>query len=208
MEINLEFVIKAYSIHTGESITFNLNKCYDENLTLNDILKDLYQQYSQEKVKPEDLQPFGHCALIWGYDFIEFNYKLEGLESENDIYEYLNISIGYLEKKFNITQMQFEIWLDPPIGGTVGRCRGIHFFFHTNEKDIHHRAHIHCKCGREEFRVDLNDLKIIDKPFKNKSRTKKALEIIKINQLELKRYWNDVVVNGEKVKFKMYLPSR
>lgn len=48
------------------------------------------------------------------------------------------------------------------IGGDVGRCRGIHFFFHTNEKDLHHVPHIHCKHGSLEFRVNLKDLSIMD----------------------------------------------
>ena len=148
---------------------------------------------------------------LWINDLLKFldfeiNYKFKGLEPEPSIYKYENIKLKDLEFQFSITKRTFEIWIDPCIGDDVGRCRGIHFLFHTNEKDIHHRPHIHCKCGSEEFRVDLKSLKIIDKEFKSKTKTKKALKMIKINQKDLIRYWDNVVINGEKIKFKMYIP--
>lgn len=36
--------------------------------------------------------------------------------------------------------------------------------------------------------------------------TSLAIKCIKINQKDLLRYWENTVVNGQSVKFKMYLP--
>lgn len=206
MKIKLRFIIKAYK--NDKYKKNKLNKLYDGTLTLDDILKDIYERYSQNKLSQEELKLLGPQAYIYGGNLFEKNYIFKGLELETESYEYHNISISDLETQFNITKKQFEIWLDSCIGDCVAICRGIHLFFHTNERDIHHQPHIHCKYGSEEFRVDLINIRILDKPFKSKSKTKKAMGIIKINQQELIKYWNNVVVKGEKVKLKLFLPVR
>ena len=205
-KIKLHFIIKAFSTYSEEFKIIRITKSYESNLKLSDIIKELYQQYSQGHFSQDNLGPFGYCALIYEPNLFEIKYKFKGLEPEPQIFDYENISIKDLEAQFSITKNEFEIWFDPHIGGSVGRCRGIHFFFHTDEKDLHHNPHIHCKCAEEELRVDLNSIKIMDKPFKSKKRTDIALEIIKINQQELLKYWNDTVIKGESVKFKMYFP--
>lgn len=205
-KIKLNFKVIAYKNDKNNYEEFNFVRDYDGNITLEEILKKLYDKYSQDKMNYEDLKEFGYSALIYEPNLFEINYKFEGIEPEPSIYEYMVVPIKLLEKQFSITKKKFEIWLDPGIGEDVGRCRGVHFFFHTNEKDLHHIPHIHCKCGGEEFRVNLNNLKIMDKEFKNKKRTKIALETIKKNQKELIKYWNNVVVKGETIKFKMYFP--
>lgn len=206
-KIKLNFIVVAYAINKCKKKTTLISNYYDENLTFNDILREIYENYSLDKLSQEDLEPFGYSALMIDSNLFEIDYNFQGFEAEPVIYDYDNIEIKYLEKQFKITKKTFEIWLDPGIGGEIGRCRGIHFFFHTNEKDLHHRPHIHCKCGSEEFRVDLNNIEIIDIGFKNKQRTKKAIELIKLNQNQLIKYWNNVVVKGETVKFKMYIPK-
>lgn len=205
-KLNLKFKIMIYKDEKSFYEVFNINRKYYENVTLNYILKGFYIEYSQDKRSDEDLNGFEHYSLIYEQNLFEINYKFVDIKLEPSIYNYMNIPIKFLEEQFTITKNIFEIWLDSGVGGDVGRCRGIHFFFHTNEKDLHHVPHIHCKCGEEEFRVNLNNLKIMDKEFKNRKRTKIALEIIKKNQKELIKYWNNVVVKGEMIKFKMYFP--
>ena len=119
----------------------------------------------------------------------------------------MNIPIKKLEAQFSISKCNFKLWFDPGVGGDVGRCRGVHFFFHTKEKDVHKDTpHVHCKYGSEELRINLNTLEIMDKPFKNNHNNKLAIKGVKLNQSELLRYWNRTVMKGESVKFKMYLP--
>lgn len=60
----------------------------------------------------------------------------------------------------------------------------------------------------KEFRVNLITLDILDKAFKNNKYTKIAIDVIKTNRLELLRYWEKVVLKGESVKFKMYVPYK
>lgn len=175
-KIKLHFIIKAFPQCKEEPKIIRVNKCYDANLKLSDIIKKLYQKYSQGHFPEDDLSAFGYFALIYNPNLFEIKYKFKHLMTEPKVFNYENIQIKDLQEQFNITKKEFEIWFEPHIGGSVGRCRGIHFFFHPDEKDIHHNPHIHCKCGGKELRVDLNEIKIIDKPYKNPE--KKAVEKI------------------------------
>ena len=206
-KIKFNFVIEAYNCENyNNPKIFQVSHLYDGSILFKDMLLDLYKKYSQDKYKNNLIKKSQYSALVLDANLFNINYSFVGMISEPSIYKYDNVSLFELEKQFNISNKTFNIMLDPGIGDRVGICRGIHFFFHTNEKDIHHVPHIHCKCGNEEFRVNLNSLEILDKRFKSRKRTKLAIEIIKTNQEELIKYWNNVVINGEKVKFKMYLP--
>lgn len=184
-----------------------LQKAYDANLTLNQVLVEIYHEYSEDEETKKSIGLHSHDILIYDANLFDINYSFKNLEFEPNVYEYENYKLKDLEKQFSISKKQLTLYIDPPIGGDVGRCRGIHFFFHTNEKDIHHKPHIHCKCGGEEFRIDLLNLKLLDRPFKNKKRTKLAIDLVRINQSEFIKYWKEVVVNGETVKLKMYIPK-
>lgn len=82
--------------------------------------------------------------------------------------DYKNSSLSELEVQFKITKLKFPILLNCEAGrgAAVAEKSGIKFFFHTNEKDIHHRPHIHCKYSGEEMRIDLINKTVIDKPLK------------------------------------------
>ena len=62
------------------------------------------------------------------------------------------------------------------------------------------------KSGNIEYRVNLNTLEIMDKIiFKNPRKNKLALNTIRDHQQDLLNYWNKVVVNGESIKYKMFV---
>lgn len=203
--LKFELIIWIPELNLEEEMC--LQKAYDANLTLNQVLVEIYHEYSEDEETKKSIGLHSHDILIYDANLFDINYSFKNLEFEPNVYEYENYKLKDLEKQFSISKKQLTLYIDPPIGGDVGRCRGIHFFFHTNEKDIHHKPHIHCKCGGEEFRIDLLSLKLLDKPFKNKKRTKLAIDLIRINQSEFIKYWNEVVVNGETVKLKMYIPK-
>lgn len=197
--IKLNFQIKVYKDNKDDYVVYEISKEYKESLTLNDIKKDLYEYYSR---KHDD----NICIGIARRDLFDIKYKFEDLYLDDSMYDYEDIPIGQLEEQFGISSIVFEAWLDNAVGGTVGEYRGIVFFFHTNEKDLHHIPHIHCKQGDEEFRVNLITLEEIDRGFKNKKQMKRTLECLSLNQEQLLNYWNEVVLNGETLKFKMYVP--
>ena len=138
--------------------------------------------------------------ILWG----KYNFKM--LDDDRNELDYYKMKLRKLNMYNNATENKLQIKIISGIGGEVGRIKKIVFFFHMNEKDIHRNTpHIHCKHAGEEIRVNLNTLQIMDKrEFKSKSNTKLALKAIKCNQEGLLKYWNDVVINGEKgVKYKM-----
>lgn len=205
--IKLNFIIKAHERCIEKYIIYECTETYNKNVTFEDILFDLYGKYSQYKYE-RVLNSDCACAVVVNYNLFDINYHFVGLTPEPEVFDYYHIPIGKLEEQFYISKAVFEVVLDLEIGGTVGEYRGINFFFHTNEKDIHHIPHIHCKYSGEEFRVNLITLDILDKAFKNNKYTKIAIDVIKTNRLELLRYWEKVVLKGESVKFKMYVPYK
>lgn len=201
-KIKLNFLVKSYTDGCKNYETNIYSKSYNSTATFENILKELYSMFSIYK---EDFEMDGdnYSAYICNGNLFGIEYNFIGLEPDYSIFDYENIPIGLLEKQFQISKYKFEIILDLEIGDVVGRERGIVFFFHSKEKDLHHVPHIHCKYGSKELRVNLKTLEIIDTPFKNNKNNKIALEAIKNNQSELIKYWQSFVVNGETIKFKM-----
>jgi len=175
---------------------------YNENLTMKEVLNDIALKKCKDH-KEHGILIINFRDMLWKYYF-----KNEAqLVDERNVCIYYNYKLKDLSEQFHFENNRLEVWIDPGIGGYVGKNVGIHYFFHTNEKDIHHTPHIHVKNGNIEFRVDLYNLKIMDKKtFKSKSKTKMAIEMIKLNQNDLINYWHKVVIKGESIKFKMYFP--
>lgn len=208
--IKLKFKIIMYKYDSKGFIVKKrkYKNLYAEDLKLNDVLDEILIKFN------EDTELQHHSAVIidiqdilWGKYFkINSEQAFADERIREDYYEYKLIDLC---KQFKFDSKRIEVSINPPIGGYVGANRGIHYFFHTNEKDIHHIPHIHVKYGNVEFRVNLITLEILDKKtFKNPKKTAIALKMIELNQKELINYWNKVVVNGESIKFKMYLPDR
>lgn len=209
-KVELKFIINAYKSSFDDYKTYICKKSYDDNWTFKMILYDLYKEYSQYKdeyLENVDNDSYSVNAGIVNDNLFAINYKIFGMIPECSMYEYKNIPIKELEKQFGISKTVFEVRLDLEAGGTVGECDGIRFFFHSNENSGHHDAHIHCEYSGEVISISLTNFDILSgRGFSNRKRTKLALDLIELNQENLLKYWNDVVVNGESVKFKMYIP--
>ena len=209
-KILLRFDIRVYHyIYYPDDVydEFEYSHFYNETITFNDVLKDIYIMYSNNVDKDNDSNECDYRIKVGDDNLFSINYSFKNIYPEPSIYNYKNIRLKNLEWQFGISKHIFYLHLDPCFGDCVGKCKGIHFYFHTNEKDLHHVPHIHCKYGKEEFRVNLITLKIMDKPFRNRKRAKLAISVIEQNQKELIRYWEEKVIKGEKVKFAMYIPN-
>lgn len=206
--INLKFVIISYYFDSGTSeqkyVKFHLSADYRSTRKLESILRGIYLMYGiNDKNCNSDWK--NHCdifhinELLWSQFFND--YIVCNLDYTQE--DYIKMKICDLEKQFHISNLTIPIYLNyDGKGRAIGNIDGIKFFFHTNEKDIHHVPHIHCKYSGSETRINLENLEIMDKPFK-KSKMKRALEIISENQNKLINYWESVVINGEKVKFEL-----
>ena len=209
-KINLKFKIDTYDLarfndyYYKESYDIEYQANSDESFYA--IIEDFAYKY---KINSKTNNEFYYWLVnflkdLWGEYFnTEFisKYILNGVFYD---YSKLDVPVGKLDKQFNLSDKTIHLCIcGPGTGGDVGRKFGIKFYFHTNEKDIHHTPHIHCKCGSEEMRINLKSLKIMDKPFKEKSRNKNAVKYVSNNQKVLLNYWNKVVVNGETIKLEM-----
>lgn len=173
---------------------------FEDDFECSFLLKDMYAKIKNT----HNIDPLltGHIKdikkLLWSeYNFINFN------DCNNESL-YYDLSLKQLNDEFNISNRIIDIYYIGGLGGMVGSLNGILFFFHTNEKDIHHKPHIHCKYNEIEYRIDLNTLKCLDKKtFKNPKLNKLAVEAVTINQSGLLKYWDDVIEKGKSSNFKM-----
>ena len=195
--ITLSFYIKSYHTNEINHDEFYVAKQFDKSTTFSEILEEMYNKYSYINN--------GFC----NYSIIAVNYLFWGSFFSNNIVanipysllDYESYNIDQLDIQFNISKKEIPLILNPNgIGKAVGNSEGVSFFFHTNEKDLHHTPHIHCKYSGTETRIDIQNIKVLDKPFKS-SKMKLALNIIRNNQQSLINYWNHSVINGESMKF-------
>ncbi len=210
--VSLRFQVNVYNLKIKNPKKTPLFKSYyfweevDDNMKFIDLIEKITKRYTKTKENPFYFEK--QSELFWGQYF------------DDDIYCYMdydinynpekfNISIKKLDKQFHISENIIEFNIDGPgIGGEVGRENGIHFFFHTNEKDIHvGTPHIHVKKGGIEYRVNLKSKEVMsnDKVFKNKKDNKIVEEFVDKFQEQLLDYWNRVVINGESLKLKLTL---
>lgn len=206
--INLNFkIISCYcDSETLEQkyVIINLSDDYNSKKKLENILKEIYITYGINNENWSGTWK-DHCDIFYINNLFWKQYFTDDIISDLKYTQddYRKMKIEDLEKQFHISNLLIPVYLNyDGKGGTVGDTEGIKFFFHSNEKDIHHIPHIHCKYSGIETRVNLETLEIMDKPFK-KSKMKIAIKKIKKNQLGLINYWNKVVINGETLEFEM-----
>lgn len=207
----LRFIISSYNEHhkPGEPRMIE----YDEIIEVNadksfyHLIMELTNQYmikAKDNIEHPTSYIFNMKELLWDEYFnkeLVNNYLMVDKEYH---YTYLDLPIGGLDEQFHICNKIIKLSICcSGLGLAVGKRYGIKFYFHTNEKDRHHRPHIHCCSGSKEFRIDLEKLQLLDDPFKSKQKTKVALKLVSKNQKELLAYWNKVVINGETLKFEI-----
>lgn len=202
--VKLKFKIESFywdEDYTQKCKKYNIEREYSENTKFGDVLSELYKEFG---IKNESRNRINYFIVdinkvMWSILFD----KYIGYHIDYELEDYEKYSIGELEKQFEISKLIPKLVINlEGIGADVGRVKGIKFEFHYDEKDIHHNAHIHCTYSGTTTRVELETLRILDKPFK-KSKMDIAIKIIKKNQKDLINYWNKCVINGESMKFKM-----
>lgn len=175
---------------------YSVLESYDENRIFSDIMLEIHSKYKIDNGKYENYFIPHLTELMWGQYFSkEICYAIDNSEEE-----YYKIKLCDLEKQFNISGMIIPVYLNyDGIGKAIGAVEGIKLYFHFNEKDLHHRPHIHCKYSGIETRIEIDTLKALDKPFK-KSKMKVALETIEKHKVELLNYWEKAIINGEPIE--------
>lgn len=176
--IKLHFDIISFYYKNGSYRNhkrYDVKKEYDETMTLNDVVLELYDEYKLENKHIENQLIPRMNELFWKKYFpAELCWKLD-----IDDKEYLNASIGDLEKQFSISKITIPLCLNlDGIGKSAGNTEGVKLYFHHNESDIHHKPHIHCWYSGDETRIEIETLKVLDKPFK-KAKMDVAIDFIK-----------------------------
>lgn len=202
-KVKLNFYIHSYNSNAknGEpfELVYDYYESFDKEIVLQDALNKVFNKFVISNELHDIYITEELPKELWKK---YFNEDIIPYISINSIY---NATLEYLEEQFEISKVVIKMMINPPIGATVCDCEGIKIFFHMNEKDLHNRPHIHCSYSGQEFRVDLNTLKIIDKPFKEKKKNKLTLNIIKKNQQQFLNYWEQVIIKGENIKLELEL---
>lgn len=198
--INLKFHIFSYEYNEEKKppkcVERKTTETYDENITLEEVLIDLHKKYAINSKNVSNYHITNLNELLWSQYFPK---KI--VFAINDCYDdCLATKLADLQRQFHISNLEFTVLLNfDGLGKSIGEKEGIHFYFHSNEKDLHHNPHIHCKYSGEEMRIEIETLKILDKPFK-KSKVKIVKKFVKEHQVDLLNYWNKAIINGESIK--------
>ncbi len=173
---------------------------FNKEMTIYDAFQIMYEKYSIRQHYKSGWVVINFLKVLWSQYFP--NELYESILIKPD--EYFNISLKDYEKQFKISSKRFDIVIDSDgMGRIAGIHNGITYMFHTNEKDIHHNPHLHCKYRDIEYSIDINTLEIICKKKLKSSIIKETQKFIKMNKKSLLNYWNKAVVNGEAVECKM-----
>ena len=201
-KININYKITIYDLECNIKVIDNLTASYSSDTLFPIMIDDLvkknniphFQIYVEnlktntwEKILGEQLASY--CA---GDDYH---------------YKWLNYKLSDIEATFKLFDQVINIVIDGPgIGGLIGEDEGIKFIIKNNEKDRHEfEPHVHCKYSGEEMRIRIDTLQIMkdDKEFKNKRKTKIALEWVKENQQALLNYYNSFAIKGNNIPFEI-----
>lgn len=151
-----------FKITTYEYIYYKIFKetsfyeaSYEDNIRLIDILEQLRTKFDKKSDTCRAII-LDFSSILWGNYFKKINSE-NNLLDDRKLDDYFKCKIRDLCTQFDIEELGLEILFNLPIGGDVGQNRGIHYFFHTVEKDIHHRPHIHIKNDEVEFCVFDNN---------------------------------------------------
>lgn len=200
-KIELNFYIESYNqnANNGEPFGYFYNyfESFDSKLTLREVLDIIFEKFvirtGLHDIYITEELPKWLWQKYFGKDIVPYIFL-------DSIY---SATLEDLEKQFSISDMTIRMMINPGIGATICNTEGVKLFFHTGEKDIHNRPHIHCSYSGQEYRIALDNFEILDKSFKEKQKNKLVMRIIENNQAELLKYWNTVVINGESVKLKL-----
>ena len=171
---------------------------FPDGLTLMQALVELRKQYGFDNNY--------HGLILHIKDYVWGKYSFKDLIDENDDSEYYNLTLKQLEDEFEISTRIADIHFVQGIGGVVGKYKGIRFFFGSDEKQRHGKGHghIHCQYGNITYRIDIEDLIVMDEVmFKNPKLNKIAMDLVTLNQKGLIEYWNNLINKGIHSNFKM-----
>lgn len=199
--VKLKFKIESYYSNNRKFKIIYISNNYDDTLKLSDILKSCYKKYGIDNKEEYNIDIFNINKLFWHKHFSDSIIA----NLEYNLSDYENLTLKQLEKQFSISNLEIPLCLNyNDAGRSVGDSNGISFYFHSNEKDLHHVPHIHCKYSGIETRINIANLTVIDRPFK-KNKMDYALNIVKENQKDLLLYWQKVIIDGESLKFNLKL---
>lgn len=175
---------------------YNINTSFDENKTFGEVLNIIHNKYKIDNVLFENYFIPHLTELLWKQYFSdEICYHIDDKDED-----YFNLTLYEMEKQFNISMLEIPVLLNyDGIGKAIGTVEGIKLYFHLDEKDLHHNPHIHCKYSGNETRVEIETLKVLDRPFK-KSKMDIVKQFIMEHQEELLNYWDKAIINGQSIE--------
>ena len=99
------------------------------------------------------------------------------------------------------------VYYEPSFGGEGYfkgvECKGIQFYFHSQEKVHQGRPHVHAFKNDDEITIDLNTYDILVGHFRKKKDETQAVECVKNHQMTFMQAWNDCT-NGIYVDLTKY----
>lgn len=157
---------------------------------VNIIISKHNSSYLNKQIYIEDL-----VEKTWGKYFNE-DFTFHHMQIDSFHYKWLNYSLEDIQKVFKLFNSEINIVVDGPgIGREIYRTEGIKFIIHSDEKSSHEKyPHIHAEYSGEKIFIYIKDGSLLNnKGFKNKKKTKIAINYVINNKENLLKQWNLII---------------
>lgn len=169
------------------SVELDDNMCFDD--AINYIVESYDKSYLKKQIYVEDL-----CEKTW-LNFFDYDFLFRRMGIDSFHYKWLHNKLKDIDISFNLFSDEITIVIDGPgIGGLIEEVEGIQFIIHSNEKDKHkYNPHVHVKYGNEELFIYIKDGMVLNNAsFKNRKKTKIAINYVLEHKKKLLESWNKI----------------
>ena len=189
----IKYKIISYDDYVNPIEKVNSELVLDDNMyfdnAINYIVELYNKDYLNKQIYVKDL-----CEYTW-LKYFNYDFIMKEMNIDSYHYKWLHNKLKDVQTSFNLFNNIIEIIIDGPgIGKLIDELEGIQFIIHSNEKDKHkYNPHIHAKYNEEELFIYIKDASLLnDKGFKNKKKTKIAINYVKNNKRMLLESWNKI----------------
>lgn len=157
---------------------------------INIIISNYNKTYLTKQIYIEDL-----VEKTWG-KYLDNNYTFNHMKIDSYHYKWLNYTLKDIQKVFKLFNETINIVIEGPgIGRELYRTEGIKFIIHSDEKNNHEKyPHIHAEYSGEKIFIYIKDSSLLNnKGFKNKKKTKIAIDYVNSNKEYLLKQWNLII---------------
>lgn len=175
----------------------------DDNMYFNDLVNTIVGNYNKDYLNKQ-IYVENLVELTW-LKYFDYDFIFNRMECDSFHYKWLNNKLCDIQKLFNLFDNEINIVIEGPgIGRNIDNIEGINFIIHSNELDKHAAfPHVHAEYSGEKKFIYIKGAKLLNNQgFKNKKKTKIAIDYVKAHETQLLKAWN--LITGDNINIDIW----